>query len=250
LPSQRTSNAILLALSAFALLGIFLVDPIPQDPAYHNFADDRQIYGISNFCNTISNLPFVFVGLLGLARVSRLTRPETRPGYLVLCVGVLLVACGSAYYHQAPSNESLIWDRLPMTIAFMALFAMILEERVLQKPAPLLLPVLVTSGIVSVLYWAWTEAAGRGDLRPYALVQFLPVVLIPLFILLFPQRFLANRLLLSAFLFYFVAKAFEHFDAAIFSAPGCMSGHALKHVAAAAAAFCIICAVPARRGTR
>lgn len=246
-PNGKTQVAILVAVSLLAIFVMLLLEPIPQDPGYHNFSDDRQLFGISNFWNTVSNVAFVLMGILGLTRASRLTRRETKPGYMVLCSGVLLVGFGSAYYHLEPSNESLVWDRLPMTIAFMALFVMMLEERVLKKRRPFLLPILILAGALSVFYWAVSEAAGRGDLRPYALVQFLPVALIPLIILLFRRKYLSNSLLLSAFLLYFVAKAFEHFDAEIFSALGYLGGHPLKHIVAAAAALCTICAVPVQR---
>lgn len=236
--------AILVVVCMAAAIGMLLLEPIPQDPGYHSFADNRPLLGINNFWNTVSNAAFVLIGIFGLTRTSRLSRRETKPGYLVLCSGVLLVGFGSAYYHLAPSNASLVWDRLPMTIAFMALFDMMLEERVLEKRRPFLLPILILVGALSVFYWAFTEAAGRGDLRPYALVQFLPMILIPLIILLFRKKYLSNSLLLSAFLLYFVAKAFEHFDAEVFSSIDFMSGHALKHIAAALAALCIICAVP------
>ncbi|MCK9608741.1 MAG: hypothetical protein M0R33_20060 [Methylomonas sp.] len=78
------------------------------------------------------------------------------------------------------------------------------------------------------------------------LVQFLPVLLMPFILFMFPERYLSNRLLLTAFGLYVAAKLLEHFDSQIFSALGAMSGHAMKHVIAAAAALCIIYAVPAR----
>jgi len=133
-----------------------------------------------------------------------------------------------------------------MTVAFMALFAMLLGERVVAGNKQAWLWWLVTLGIASALYWAWTESAGRGDLRAYAVVQFLPIVLMPLILFLFPARYLRTALLLCAFGFYFVAKALEYFDGQILDLTGFMSGHALKHVAAAVAVLCIILAVPTR----
>jgi Na+/melibiose symporter-like transporter len=161
-----------------------------------------------------------------------------------MCVSVILVGVGSAYYHQSPSNQTLLWDRLPMTVAFMALMSLLLEERVLSVRRPWLLWGLIAIGVASALYWSWTESLGRGDLRPYALVQFLPVILMPLILLLFRHRYLAGNLLLSAFLLYFAAKALEHFDQQILTAAQVMSGHALKHAVAALAVWCILLAVP------
>lgn len=235
-------------IAMIASLALLFAEPIAQDPAYHNFADARTLCGLANFWNVVSNLPFPAAGCLGLYRLGRLSRPESAEAYRVMCWSILLVGFGSAYYHANPSNDTLLWDRLPMTVAFMALFALMLGERVLAAPKTYVLWSLVAAGVVSAFYWAWTESLGRGDLRPYLLVQFLPILLMPFMLLLFPQRYLSNRLLLVAFGLYVAAKLLEHFDGRIFSILGFMGGHALKHVAAAAAALCIVYAVPARTG--
>ncbi|MHC9511965.1 ceramidase domain-containing protein [Kangiella sp. M94] len=235
---------ILIFTSVAAVAALFFVDPIPQDPNYHLFADSRHIAGIENFWNVASNLPFMVVGILGLVRYPKLSHKESANAYLVMCIGVFLVGFGSAYYHYAPTNETLLWDRLPMTVAFMALLALLLGERVLRTPRPQLLWIFILIGASAALYWAWTESLGRGDLRPYAIVQFLPVLLIPLMLAMFPQRYLSGKLLLWAFGFYLLAKVFEHYDGQIFSATAVMSGHAIKHVAAAVAVLCLIYAIP------
>lgn len=244
--SHKQRCIILTFTSVAAAVALLFVGPIAQDPNYHFFADSRHIAGINNFWNVASNLPFLIVGILGLLRYSKLLHKESANGYLVMCIGIVLVGFGSAYYHYAPTNETLLWDRLPMTVAFMALLSLLLGERVLRAPRPQLVWVLVLVGIAAALYWAWTESLGKGDLRPYALVQFLPVLLIPLILAMFPQRYLSSRLLLWAFGFYLLAKALEYFDEQIFIATAFMSGHAIKHVAAAAAVMCIIYAIPTR----
>lgn len=244
--SHQTRCGILGFIALAAAVALLSMDPIAQDPAYHRFADARRIGGIGNFWNVVSNLPFLIVGGYGLYRYLRLAQASSRSGYLVMCIGVVLVGCGSAYYHHAPSNASLLWDRLPMTVAFMALLSLLLGERVLRRQPAGLMWILIFVGAAAALYWSWTESQGRGDLRPYVLVQFLPVLLIPLMILLFPQRYLSNRLLLASFALYLLAKILEHFDAQILLATGFMSGHSIKHLAAAAAVLCIICAVPTR----
>jgi hypothetical protein len=246
MPHPNLRIGVLAAITVIALLVLVFVGPIPQDPSYHLFADARRMLGVANFWNVVSNIPFVVIGAFGLTRLSRLAQPETSHGYFVMCLGVLLVGFGSAYYHLAPSNESLLWDRLPMTVAFMALLSLVLGERVTQSYSQSCLWILVAAGVGSVLYWSWTEQAGQGDLRPYALVQFLPIILLPLIILMFRSRYLSNALLLSAFSLYIVAKALEHFDPQVFSALSFMGGHAIKHIAAAAAVLCIILAVPVR----
>lgn len=248
--NHERRTALLAAIAVLGMSGLLFVGRIPQDPAYHLFADGGTIAGFANFWNVVSNLPFLAVGVFGLWRYPKLTQAEGRSGYLLLCAGVTLVGLGSAYYHYAPSNASLLWDRLPMTIAFMALFAMLLGERVVTKHKQLWLWSLVVLGISAALYWSWTESRGVGDLRPYAVVQFLPVILMPLILLLFPSKYLGNSLLLCAFALYFAAKALEHFDKPIQSLTGFVSGHPLKHVVAAVAVLCIILSVPARSTRR
>jgi hypothetical protein len=157
----------------------------------------------------------------------------------VFCTGVALVALGSGWYHLAPSNASLAWDRLPMTVAFMAFFGALIADRISWTLGRALLWPLVVAGIGSIAWWLRSEAAGAGDLRAYALVQFLPVVLAPLILLLWRDGSLSARPLWLAFAAYALAKVAEHFDAAILAATG-MGGHALKHLLAALAAWWIV----------
>ncbi len=250
IPGRNSRTGLLLLVSVIAVTALWFAGPIPQDPSYHLFADSSQVLGLGNFWNVISNFPFILVGFLGLARYSRLAQVESGPGYVVLCVSVVFVGFGSAYYHNVPSNGSLLWDRLPMAVAFMALLSMLLGERVITRYKPLSLWLLVVIGLSAVVYWSWTESLGRGDLRPYLLVQFLPVLLIPLIVWLFPSRYMRNSLLLSSFALYFVAKLLEHFDTEVMSITGLTGGHAWKHVVAAIAGLCIIYAIPARRPGR
>lgn len=229
----RPRLAVLAVLAAVAVVAAFRHAPIPQDQAYHAFADGRALFGLPNVWDVMSNLVFLVVGAYGLRR----SPAANRPAYLTLCVGVLLVSLGSAYYHQAPSDGTLLWDRLPMTVAFMGLFALLLEERVTTFKT---LPLLVALGIASALYWRET-----GDLRPYILVQFLPLVLMPVILFLFPRKYLNGRMLMMAVIFYLVAKVLETYDRQVFSS-FVLSGHTLKHLSAGVASFFVIQAVPAK----
>ncbi len=239
--------AILLLLAACVMLAALLHAPIPQDPAYHLFADTRSFAGIVNFGDVLSNLPFLLVGLYGLSRSRRLAEPRCRSAYITLCGGVLLVSLGSAYYHLSPSTPTLLWDRLPMTVAFMALFSLLLEERVTESRRTLL--PLLAAGLASAAYWYWTESRGAGDLRPYILVQFLPIVLIPLILALYPRKYLTNNLLVAALTLYVAAKLFETYDRQVLASIGALSGHTIKHLLAGAATLCIIRAVPAKENS-
>jgi hypothetical protein len=231
----------LFGVAAAAIGGVWLLDPIPQDPAFHDFADQRTLFGVPHFWNVASNLPFLVVGGLGWLRAGRLASPPLATHYRVLCAAIALVAIGSGWYHHAPSNAALVWDRLPMTVAFMTLFSALIADRISWFAGRALLWPLVVAGISSIAWWVRTEAAGAGDLRAYALVQFLPMILIPLILLLWREGSLAARPLWLALGAYALAKLFEHFDAAVFAATGgVFAGHALKHVSAALAAWWIL----------
>jgi hypothetical protein len=232
--------------TSFAVLVVaafWLSDPLPQDPTYHDFADIRNILSIPNFWNAVSNLPFLFVGVVGLWTAylprTRIRNKALRLCYGVFFVGVLLTAFGSTYYHLAPSNQTLFWDRLPMTVAFAALFTIVITELMAPTNGPRFLVPFLIIGIGSVFYWRWTESAGMGDLRPYAGVQFLPMLLIPA--ILWSRRGASTLVHYVWFMigFYVAAKLFEYYDSAILSVVG-VSGHSLKHVCAALAPMVLV----------
>lgn len=230
----------LLTIAAIAVT--FSVAPIPQDPNYHQFADAKNYFGIANFFNVLSNAPFLLVGLYGLKQYYTHQIRAPRLPYLIFCVGVFFVGIGSAYYHSHPTSYTLVWDRLPMTFAFMALFAMVIADRVSERLASQLLWPLLIAGIASVGYWYWSESQRQGDLRAYALVQFLPILLIPLLLLLYPGKRMNAAYLWGTLAMYLLAKLAEHFDANIYAATGSISGHSIKHVLAAVAVWWVILA--------
>ncbi len=251
----RTRLIAIFAFCVLAIVAVAFMHPIPQDPAYHVFADNRTLLGIPNFWNVVSNLPFVIVGLPGLTlllgrSVPAGGLPELRPAYLVFFTGVFLTGFGSGYYHVDPSNETLVWDRLPMTLAFMAFFSIIIGEYLSTGAARLALWPLVVIGILTIAYWHVTESAGRGDLRPYALVQFLPMVVIPMILLLFRSRLDGSGYLWAMIAFYVGSKLAEHYDAQLFTALGVMSGHSVKHILAAIGTLFIFSALRRRRPAR
>lgn len=237
-PLYRT---LLLVFAALAAVAVALsLDPIPQDPAYHRFADGRALFGIPNFWNVATNLPFLAAGALGLLQQGRLASPTLATHYRALCGAVALVALGSAWYHLAPDNARLVWDRLPMTVAFMALFAAVIADRISWLAGRALLGPLVVAGIASIAWWIRGEASGHGDLRAYGVVQFLPMLLVPLILLLWRGEGISAKRLWMAVGAYAAAKLLERFDAAVFAAGGLLSGHSLKHLAAALAAWWVV----------
>lgn len=227
--------------AAAAVGGVWLLDPIPQDPGYYDFADQRGFFGVPHFWNVATNLPFLVIGILGWVRTGHIASPALATHHRLLCTAIALVAFGSGWFHHAPSNATLVWDRLPMTAGFMTLFSALVADRISWLAGRALLWPLVVAGIASIAWWVRTEAAGAGDLRAYALVQFLPMALIPLILLLWRGGSLAARPLWLALGAYALAKLFEYFDAAVFAATGgLVAGHALKHLAAALATWWLL----------
>lgn len=222
---------ILLALAGAAIVAALLSPRIPQDPAYHLFADQRVILGVPNFWNVVSNLPFVVVGLYGLWawRRARWVEAGDRYPWLVVAVGAVLIGFGSGYYHWAPDNRTLFWDRLPMTLAFMGVFSAAIVEYIHSRIGALLLAPFLVLGMLSVEVWRRGELTGVGDLRFYILVQFYPMVALPLIYWLFRSRYTHDSAMWGMVGFYALAKVLELMDKVL---PG---GHAWKHVAGAAA---------------
>lgn len=210
-----------------AALGLLAAGPIPQDPAYHRFADARSFAGIPNALNVLSNLAFLAVGLLGWRRIPAIPHALRLPAR-VLWAGVLLTAFGSAYYHWNPTDATLFWDRLPMAVGFAGLFALVLTDQYAAGPG--ILWALVAAGVASLLCWVAFD-----DLRAYALVQFFPLAIVLLIATFEPPNTLARRPIFQALGLYALAKLAEHFDAALFESTRIVSGHTLKHLLAAAA---------------
>lgn len=234
-----------------AVTGIFaiaavLLPAMPQPLSYHQFADCRTIWSIPNFFNVVSNLPFLAGGALGLARIwrdgGRCIDPREQLPYLVFFLGALLTCFGSAYYHAAPDNARLVWDRLPMTLGFAGLVAAAIAERADLRLGLRSLWPLLAIGVATTLYWYGSERLGRGNLVPYAAFQGWSVAVIVLLVAAFPaRRYTQGALLAWAAAWYGLAKVIEFYDLAIFRLlGGTLSGHTIKHVLASFAVFAIV----------
>ena len=230
----------------------FLVPAMPQPLSYHAFADGRPFASVPNFLNVASNLPFLVGGALGIASILRdgqfADRGESLP-YLVFFVGALLTSAGSAWYHLAPDNVRLVWDRLPMTLGFAGLVSAAIAERVDARIGQRAMWPLLALGAITVLYWYATEKLGRGNVIPYFLYQGWSVLAIVLLLVLFPARQSAHgHLLIWAAAWYALAKVFEATDPAVYRlTAGQVSGHTVKHLVAAGAVFAILRSVRLRR---
>jgi hypothetical protein len=246
----RSKSPLLLLTTAIliAIIALFL-PPFPQPLAYHNFADQRGWLGIPNFGDVVSNLAFAIVGLWGLIYLGSiyLLKPDAakfadrreRWLYLFMFAGLILTAFGSAYYHLQPGNARLVWDRIPIMITFMALLAGVIAERVGVVWGLWLFPVLQAAGVGSVLVWRAGELQGHGDLRFYAGVQVYSILIL-LLLLLVPAKYTRGSDLAVVVGFYVLAKILEESDRQVFAIGHIVSGHTLKHIAAAAAGYWIL----------
>ena len=228
----RAGLLVVVALAAVAVTAA--LPPIHQDAAYHAFADRRTVLGVPSGLNVLSNLGFLVAGVWALARVARASLPAwERVAGVVFALGLVLTAVGSAWYHRAPANASLLWDRVPLSALFPTVLAVVIGDRVSVAAGRALLAPLALGAIASVAWWRATD-----DLRPYGLAQFLPMLMIPLMLGLLPGRRPVVPLVAGIAL-YAVAKLAELADAVIFAGGGVVSGHTLKHVLAAGAAALI-----------
>lgn len=235
---------LLLLFIVLGTLAIILLMPvIAQNPGYHQFSDRRELLGVPNFFDVVSNIPFLLVGVAGVIHCRKSDLMVYRPAWITFFTGVAIVSIGSGYYHWNPTSETLVWDRLPMTIAFMGLFVALLSEYVdVRLGKVLLLPALLL-GLASVLYWYKFD-----DLRLYIWVQLIPLLTVPVVMALFRPRYSHQWMLLLALGSYFLAKVTETYDREIFNfTQQLIGGHSIKHLLAAAGCFSVLLMLKKRR---
>ena len=245
--SRNQSLQLLLALLALFIGVLLWMEPIPQPQAYHRFADTRGLFGIPNFLDIGTNAAFLLVGAYALIQLLRrrqriFRKTEDARPYLAFFLSIFVVSFGSGWYHIEPTNDSLLWDRIPIATAFMSLTAAMVADRIDARAGNgWLLAVLLIVGIASLIYWNWSESLGRGDLRFYGLVKFYPILALPLIVWLFPKHhYFSGGYLAWIFAWHTLALVFEKFDHEIFELTGELaSGHSLKHLAAGAACWLV-----------
>ncbi|MBI2294594.1 MAG: ceramidase domain-containing protein [Betaproteobacteria bacterium] len=224
---RRELALVLVALLPLAAL--LAADPIPQDPSYHDFADRRAFFGVPNLLNVASNVLFLVVGVSGLWFSLKNLKAGAAASWGTLFLGTALVFFGSGYYHWAPDNATLVWDRLPMTLAFMGIFVALVSEHVDERLERVLLVPALLAGAASVAWWHYTD-----DLRPYIWVQGVPLLAIPVVLVAYAGQHTHRSYLLYGLAFYVLAKLAEFYDHELFALTAqAISGHSLKHLLAA-----------------
>ena len=250
---DKKALALLLLSTALISLVCVLLPRIPQPPQYHQFADWHACFGVIGCFDIASNALFALSGLAGLhflsgeaGRRAFIDAREALP-YRLFFATAILVAIGSGYYHLAPDNSRLVWDRAAISLALMSLFAAIICERVSLSAGLRLLPPLFAAGLGSVFYWGWSAMRGIGDLRAYGLMQIYPMLLIPLLLWLYPPRYSGDRDILTVIGLYLLALSFDFMDRQIAALTGVVSGHTLKHIIAALAMYWVVVRLRRRR---
>jgi hypothetical protein len=231
------------AIAAAIVAATALLPPLPEPQIFRaGFVDTRTFLGIPNFWNVISNVPFLVVGVWGLAFLAAhatigrpFADPRERWPYVVCFAAVALTSFGSGYFHLDIDEAGLFWDRLPMAVGFMALLTTVIVERVDARLGLAMLVPLVLLGAASVFYWRST-----GNLLPYALVQYGSIAAILVLCAAFSSRYARGTDLVHVVAIYAAAKLAELLDARIYALGEILSGHTLKHLIAGLAAYWIL----------
>lgn len=204
-----------------------LVWPLSQPASYHHFADERSIGALHNASDVLSNLVILIAGFLNLGWTIRHAsrRPAQFPGMLVAALGLILTSFGSAYYHETPTDATLVWDRFPMTIVFAGILAMLWTSVTKERVGWVQMLILAAVSVGTVGYWLAFDS-----LWPYAILQFGGLALILGATLVRKVDALVGWW--AVIVFYAIAKVFETFDWQVWAlSDHLVAGHALKHVA-------------------
>jgi len=250
-----------LAGAAVLLLMLGLLMPGTTDPGAGGapLSDMRTLMGLPNAVDVLSNLPFLVVGLLGLYRLHRLEHGHDHghpPGLVhdelpgsaldsawLFFAGLVLVAAGSSFYHLQPDDVlRLAGDRAAMAVAFAGVVGLAVSDRVSQRAGWPAACIALTAGLLAVAVFHES-----GNVTPWAVVQFGGMALVLWMATLRPVRSGTRPLNLKLgwiIAAYAIAKVLELADGTVFEfTRHVVSGHSLKHVAAALAALPVLYAV-------
>lgn len=226
-------------LLALSLLAWGWHGPVPQLPDYHHFVDQRGGLGMPNVANVVSNLGFLLAGLWGLAKPA-IRRGRGAAGYTLFCIALALTAFGSSWYHLAPDDSRLVWDRLPIALACAGLLSAVWDQTVGLARSTVATLGMAALAAATVAWWRWGDLHGEGDLAPYLILQAAPLIALPLLQAAWRRPMRERLAVAAAITCYVAAKALELGDQAVFEALGWVSGHTLKHVLASLAAFILV----------
>lgn len=234
---MKISRLLLGSVMLFAVGTVLqFVWPLSQAASYHHFADERALGVLHNASDVLSNLVILAAGAMNLRWVIRhaSSQPSQFPGMLVAAFGLILTAFGSAWYHAAPSDSTLVWDRFPMTIVFAGILAMLWTSVTRQRVGWVQMLILVVVSLGTIGYWL-----AFNSLWPYAILQFGGLALIVGMTVARKVDGLFAWIMLIVF--YAIAKVFESFDWQVWDlSHHLFAGHALKHIASGLAGAALI----------
>jgi hypothetical protein len=257
---NRIYSHLPLLITVLVVIVLLIHGPIAQLPHYHEFADQRTLFGVPSGADVLSNIGFALVGLWGMLSLWRYRDDPSLgkgwPGYFLFMLSLVFTAIGSGFYHLEPDNARLVWDRLPIALACGGLLAGVRSEMDIGADGRRQVALFSIFAVLSVVWWRVTDQAGHGDLRPYLLLQGLPLLLIPLWHAIYgapplwhaiygaPRK---DRIAFgAAILLYVLAKAAELHDRELLEMFGWISGHSIKHLLATVAAAVLIGRLNAR----
>lgn len=239
---SHSSRKFIFLFSPIAIISLILWPKLPtQDrPDYFDFVDTASLLGfIPNWQNVLSNIPFLFIGIVGIQWIRRnensLKKNFNLAG-IYFSVALLLTAFGSSYFHWEPNPQTLFWDRLPMALGFGALCSLITIDRLFPNLPTSIVNIICLLSLLTVINWGY----GNHDLRLYLILQFVGGFYVLLVTVCTKSNILKNQTVFVSLGFYILAKILEVYDKQIFHMIIVSSGHALKHLSAAISAYLIL----------
>lgn len=219
-----------------------MMSPVLRGPGFHQYADARTLFGLPHAGDVLSNLPFVWIGIAGILAARR-SVGLPRGLVALFFAGILGIGLGSGAYHVHPIDATLFFDWLPIVVAVAFLVALVASDRVDRRIGRIAAVVLPVAALASVLWWWIGGGTAGGDMRFYAVLQLLFIALVPLMVLLYPKGRLDRSDLLLGVCCFVAARLFHSSDASILDSTSLVSGHTLKHLMAALAAWFVLRAV-------
>jgi hypothetical protein len=249
--SSLTACERVLLMVCLAFLALALFGPEASQPSrYHEFADQRTLFGVSFAMDVASNIAFLAVGLAGvvclIAYPRRALTNVQRAMSILFVAGLVLTAFASAWYHLHPDDAGLVIDRSGMAIAFAGLLGLAAAGRVSERAGATLGLAVLLAAPLAIKYWVAT-----GNVFPWGVLQFGGMGLVLWASLLRPRSKALDVRWSLVILAYAAAKLFEVNDEAVYRLTGhLVSGHTLKHLFAALAGCPVVVALGSLRNSR
>ncbi|KAH1124270.1 hypothetical protein AAZX31_06G048400 [Glycine max] len=210
---------------------IFFTPRIPRSPKHHQFVDMRNLLGVPNTLNVMTNFPFLVVGVLGLVLaleggVFNISSQGEVWTWALFYAGIAGVAFGSAYYHLKPDDHRVLWDTLPMMVAFSSLLSSLVVERLGQRIGLCCMFALNLAAFLCVVY-----ERIYNDIRFCMMFQLTLPLAIPVIAVLYRSKYTHSRYWFISTGIYLLAKFEGATDRKLYHVNNyIISGHSLEHL--------------------